>query len=249
MRHHRFEFRLGLLFIALWSAVWLWQNPGALGDRVRPADVERYVSVLETAAIPPDQRAELARRVRTWLASDDGRPVYMLNLLRYYNELLSFPGAPTDAGTPVEANRRYEAAAGPLLLARGGYPQYAGVVQGPNLFEAHAGLDHWDRVLLVRYPNRRAFMEVITDPKFLAVVRYKFAALSVTLTPTSVEMTIPDLSWLCGALLLIAYLSIGWRRAARRAPAATEHSAAAPRRVAVRAGMGASLSARYRTRM
>jgi hypothetical protein len=216
MKRTRFQWLLGLAFVALWFAVWLWQHPGARGERISAEDMARYERALSTAVIPKDVRDQLLARVRAWSASDDGRAVYMLNVLRFNPELRRFEGGPTDGGDPHESNARYEAAAGPLLLKHGGYPVYAGEVQGPNLLEHRALLDRWDRTLVVRYPSRRAFMEVIVDPEFLKVVPYKLMALSVMLVPTKVELLIPELSTLLGAVLLVVYLAIGWWRASRR---------------------------------
>ena len=44
-------------------------------------------------------------------------------------------------------------------------------------------LDNWDRVLVVRYPGRRTFFDLVTNPEYLAVMPYQLAALEVVLTP------------------------------------------------------------------
>lgn len=217
-RSCRLEITLATLFLAAVAMTWAWQNPGAFGYRASQADIDRYVAVLEKSQVPEPERATMIARVQTWLAADDGKPVYMLNLMRYYDELRRFPGGPTE-GKPRDVNQRYEDAAMPLLMEFGGYPQYVSVAQGGNLIEGRPELDNWDRVLLVRYPSRRAVMEVFTDPRFVAIVGDKLAALSVVLTPTTPELRIPELPWLLTAILLPLWLAIGWWRSARFARA------------------------------
>jgi hypothetical protein len=215
LRRYSVELLLGAIFIALIAAVWVWQNPGAFGARVSQADIDRYVAILEKAPVPDPERATMIASAKTWLAADDGKPVYMLNLMRFYEELRRIPNGPT-SGTPAEANERYESAAIPLLMQSGGYPRYAGTTQGGNLIEGRPELDNWDRVLLVRYPSRRVVMDMFTDPRFIAIVGNKLAALSVVLTPTSPELQIPELPWALAALLLPLWLAIGWFRATRK---------------------------------
>lgn len=104
-----------------------------------------------------------------------------------------------------------------LLVKVGGYALYAGEVQGSNLLGFAPGLDQWGRVPLVRYPSRRAFLDLVTDPAYAPIAPYKFMALDIVLTPTSSELVLPNLWVAAGALLLIVFLATGWFRAARRA--------------------------------
>ena len=103
-----------------------------------------------------------------------------------------------------------------MLLKRGGYPVYAGDL-GRNLLEFKPEVDDWNRLLVVRYPSRRAFMDLVTDPAYAPVLPYKLMALSVVLSPSAEELVIPPLPLAGGALLLVLFLAIGWWRSARRA--------------------------------
>ena len=216
---YRFEILLGAFLLAIWLAVWLWQNPG-IGRRLDAADVGHYMAALEHLPIPPEDREATLRRAHAWMDSDDGGPVYMLNLMRFYPELRPYPGSLDFHGTPQESNAIYENAVIPLLLKVGGYPLYAGRTQGRNLFEHRADLDDWSRVLVVRYPSRRAFLDLLCNPAYREIAPYKLMALALVLTPGSVELAIPELSWLTGGLLLLVFLAAGWWRAAQGARAA-----------------------------
>ena len=52
--------------------------------------------------------AGVPSRVRSWAEADDGRPVYMFNLIHFLPQFRTFPGAPEFKGTPKEANAYYD---------------------------------------------------------------------------------------------------------------------------------------------
>ena len=81
-------------------------------------------------------------------ALPDDEPVVMLNMLEFAD----------DGG---ESYRRYSASAMPLIESRGGYVLYAGV---PLTDRGSGG--HWDLVLLVFYPSRASFLDLIADPEY-----------------------------------------------------------------------------------
>lgn len=83
------------------------------------------------------------------------------------------------------------------------------------MLDAAAELDTWSRVLLVRCPNRRAFLELLSHPAYAPMAPYKFMALEVAPVPVSAEALIPDLRPVVGALLLMAFLAVGWAKVAR----------------------------------
>ena len=195
--------------------------------KLSPADVDRYIGVLERDAPPElEDREEFIARLRAWAENDDGQPVYMLNLMRFFDQLRPFPGAPV-TGTPQEANARYEKAVTPMLLKKGGYPVVAGAAtkvkggqgRASNLMVYRPDLDNWDRVLVVRYPGRRVFLELITSPDYLKVMPCKLASLEVVLTPVSGQLVVPDARWIAGAIGLANLLLVGWIHAARRTKA------------------------------
>jgi hypothetical protein len=202
------------VLLALFVAVWLWQNPGLVRGRLGPQEIARFLAQIERLPFPGEERPELLRRVRAWMENDDGKPFYMLNLMRYYPELRRLPDAPEFTGTPQESNARYEAAARPMLRKVGGQPLYAGTPHGKNLVEYDPALDDWSRLLLVRYPSRRAFMRLITHPAYREVEPYKLMALRLVLTPTTPDLVMPGVPMLLGGVLLVVFLAVGWARAA-----------------------------------
>jgi len=99
-------------------------------------------------------REDIAR----FVAEDDGGPVVMLNLLRF-------------AGVEGRASyERYGAAAGPMLEKAGARTLYAGrcstVLVAPDGHE-------WDAMIVVRYPSRTAFLEMVKDPEYQAITHLR----------------------------------------------------------------------------
>jgi len=223
LKTHRFGLFLGAVLMALFVAFWIWQTPGNL-QKLSSADVDTYLHKLE-GKLPgnaAEQTAFLAR-MRAFGLADDGRPIYMLNLMRYYPALKRGPGMDGVRGTPTEANATYEKVVMPILFRLGAYPLFGGETMEiradgkahSNLDGFDPAIDDWSRILVVRYPSRRAFFELLTDPQWLKFAPYKIAALEIALVPASGQVVIPDLRWMVGGACLIVFLVTCWLRAAR----------------------------------
>ncbi len=225
MSKHRFEIILATALLALVAAFWWWQAPGDSGKLTR-GEVDAFIRKIEPRLpVEPAEKAEMLARFRAWGEADDGQPVYMLNLMRYYDQLKRLPGVDPMRGTPAQANAHYESVVTPIALRLGAIPLVNGAVAGvgggdgrlhSNLITFDREVDDWNRVLVMRYPNRRAFFSLISDPKYLEVMPYKLASLKVALVPVNAELVVPDLRWIVGMGLLAAFLVIGWMRAARQ---------------------------------
>jgi len=220
MKKYRFELVVGAALVAAFFALSAWQSAGKLSQ----AEVDHYIGLLEKGLPAQVQnRAEFIARLRAWGEADNGRPVFMLNLMRYHDQLMPFPGAPK-SGTPAQVNEQYEEATAPMLFKRAGYPILAGPTtkiggvrsHESNLLVFDPDRDNWDRLVVVRYPGRRTFLDLLASPEYLKVMPYKLSALEVLLTPVEGEMVIPDMRWVVGASCLASFLLIGWIRAARR---------------------------------
>lgn len=222
MKNHRLELALSLIFALILVLFCYWQAPGSrLSKEEIDADVARFEQL---APLPPAEKAAMAARLRAWAEADDGQPVYNLNLMRFYKELRQMPGAEVKAASVPEANAHYEASVKPLLVKLGVTIPFAGPAQqvlggaspSGKLVDNEAGVDNLDRVLLVRYPSRRAFLDLVCDPEYLKVMPYKIASVMLVLMPLSSELIMPDLRFVLGALFALIVLVVGWWRAERR---------------------------------
>ena len=212
-----FELYLAIVCVAVYVLFSSWYGGSGCG-KLTQEEVDAYVSKLEkNASMPEEARNDTFERLRSWGTADDGGPVYMLNLMRTREKPYLFPGAPTDFhGTAEEANQLYEDNAMPLLLKRGGIPAVWGKAQGKNVVGGGPGLDDWSRLGFIRYPNRRTFFELLTDPQYMKIGHLKFIGMEFVLVPTSAELAIPDLRLVVGGALLVIFLGFGWLRSAMR---------------------------------
>ena len=91
-------------------------------------------------------------------SSDDG-PVTMINLIKYRTHSLD------GHGTGREAYARYTKPVQKLVEARGGRVLWAGPVAEAALQEG--GDVDWDWAILVYYPSRAAFIDMVESKEFL----------------------------------------------------------------------------------
>ena len=98
-------------------------------------------------------------------------PVVMLNLLRYRPVAESGHGVDGLSGRDAygEYGRRFAT----LHDRFGGEPIWMG-----RALHSIIGSEQWDFVILVRYPTRRQFVQMMQDPDYLAIAPIRAAALA-----------------------------------------------------------------------
>lgn len=211
-----FELLLGLIFELVFFVVARWQAPGTKLSR---AEIEAYIQRLDRdVPLPDEEKKAFLEHLQAWGERDDGKPIYNLNLMRYFETLRQLPGVTLQAKSIPEANAFYEAAVKPMCLKLGVTMPFGGSVQtvmggaqpSTNLITFAPELDNWSRVLIVRYPSRRAFFDLVSNPEYLKVMPYKLSSLMVVLTPIESEVITPDVRLLLGSALLSLFLLIGW---------------------------------------
>lgn len=111
----------------------------------------------------PDQLARLG-------AMDDDEPVVMLNLVKFRERSLDGDGSGEDAYL------RYSRDAMPLIKARGGTIIWSGR-QDQVAIGDDAG-DDWDLAVLVSYPSRAAFIDMMTSDDYAAVNPHRLNGLA-----------------------------------------------------------------------
>jgi uncharacterized protein (DUF1330 family) len=87
-------------------------------------------------------------------------PVYMLNLLEFL----------PDGG--AERYAEYGAAVAPLFERAGGKPIFAG-----RPVESLIAEGDWDMVLVVSYPTRQAFLDMVSSPEYQEIEHLRSEAL------------------------------------------------------------------------
>jgi len=95
---------------------------------------------------------------------DEG-PVVMVNLVRFREHSLDGDGSGWDAYS------RYSKGDMPLLKKVGGTVLWAGHVEGVAVGDLGNG--RWDWVVVVQYPSRAAFLEMMTSPEYAAINHHR----------------------------------------------------------------------------
>jgi uncharacterized protein (DUF1330 family) len=112
----------------------------------------------------PDQFLELVS------STDDG-PVVMLNLLKFA------PTAADGSGSGQEAYGRYGDAVVTMIEATGGRIRWMGRADQILIGDPE---ETWDTVVLVEYPNRKAFLDMTSTPDYEKAHEHREAGLERT---------------------------------------------------------------------
>ncbi len=117
-------------------------------------------------AVDFDQEA-----LQAMAGGDPEEPVVMLNLLRYREVAQS--GCGVDGLSGREAYDVYGQRFAALHSRFGGEPIWMG-----RAIHSIIGAEDWDLVILVRYPTRRQFVEMLRDPAYQEIAPIRAAALA-----------------------------------------------------------------------
>ena len=205
-----FELIVAAALVILYAAFWAWHSQGA--GKLTQAEIDQYLAIIEKLPLPERRVQEFTARLRPWAEADDGKPLYMFNLIHFFPQLRTFPGAPDFKGTPRQANARYEKSLVWLWLSLASYPTFIGVPQAKNLINMQPERT-WENMTVVRYPSRRTFLKLISHPTYASLAGYKFIAVELDLVPVSSGTIVPDLRWLVGGGFVIVFLLFVWTRA------------------------------------
>jgi hypothetical protein len=204
-----FELIFAATLVVLYVAFWAWHSQGT-GKLTQP-EIDQYIASIEKLPLPENAVQAFIARLRPWAEADDGKPVYMFNLIHFFPKLQPFPGGPDFKGTPEQANAHYEKSLIWLWLSHASYPTFIGAVQAKNLINMQPERT-WGNMTVVRYPNRRTFLKLISHPTYAPLAPYKFIALDLDLVPVSRGTIVPDLRWLVGGGFVIVFLLVEWVR-------------------------------------
>jgi hypothetical protein len=204
-----FELILAAALMVLYVEFWAWHSQGR--GKLTQAEIDQYIAIIEKLPLPEKAVQAFIARLRPWAEADDGKPVYMFNLIHFFPRLQPFPGAPEFKGTPKQANARYEKSLIWLWLSHASYPTFIGASQAKNLINIQPERT-WGNMTVVRYPSRRTFLKLISHPAYAPLAPYKFIGVELDLVPVSSGMIVPDLRWVLGGGFAIVFLLIVWAR-------------------------------------
>jgi len=109
-------------------------------------------------------------QIQRLLAGPAGRPVVMVNLLRFKPKA----GSPDDGVSGEEAYRRYAAAMRTFVESKGGRFLWVGRLDSQVI---GTGGEGFHVIALVEYPSREAFLAIATDPHVQEIGTHRAAGL------------------------------------------------------------------------
>jgi len=178
-----------------------WRGP------LQPAEIESYLARLK--GTPTAEHNDLAV-LREFLDNDDGGEFVMLNLVRVAPGQAPHPetGEPTRSADLLKA---YTNAFLPALIRRGGHPAIVARKVGGYVDAWRVEPDPgWTIVGYMRYRSRRDMMELVVDPRFVAMHPFKIAATAETFSfPTQPMMMlfVSPRVWMALAIALAAAMA------------------------------------------
>lgn len=104
---------------------------------------------------------------------DRSKPINMLNLVRLNYKARYEEGAAAEGQTGAEAYRAYGEASAPIFRSVGGEIIWRGAPKGVLIGPAD---EAWHIAFIARYPTVGAFLSMVTNPAYQAIVFHRQAA-------------------------------------------------------------------------
>jgi len=213
---YKFEWKVGPIFLILCLGFITWYSGMLNGGKLTKNDVEQYLTQIDKNLNWPEEvKQPMLQRMRSWGEADDGKQFFMLNMMRFRDQVYQYPGAIKGfSGTGEEADDIYNNGTTDELIQLAGHPILWGDVQSANITSDIHGpnFDNWNRIGVVRYPNRRAFFELMASESYGEKAAYKLMGSHTYLIPVSSDNVYPDLRLPVSAGFLVTFLFIAWRR-------------------------------------
>ena len=122
---------------------------------------------VKNAVIPNDQQ------MAGFLEEGKDQPIYMVNLLKFKDKA-TYPDKRETDLTGEEAYAIYGQEVRKHLEKVGAKPIFSGKVSRLMLGEVE---DLWDTVAIAMYPNRKAMLDMLSDPEYIKSAQHRVAGL------------------------------------------------------------------------
>ncbi len=122
---------------------------------------------VKNAVMPNDQQ------MSGFLEEGEDKPIFMVNLLKFKEKAVYPDKRKTDL-TGEQAYAIYGQEIGKHLEKVGAKTIFSGKVSRLMLGEVE---DLWDQVAIARYPNRKAMLDMISDPEYIKSAQHRVAGL------------------------------------------------------------------------
>jgi hypothetical protein len=223
---NRTNLTVGALLLAAWSiCAWFFYAPTT---PMSQTEIDNYMgkvqTLLETSFVMPqgtgmDPRglAGAMSDLRDFAERDDGKAIYMVNLMKWRKGELSFPAgrdAPDGIKTAEDADLAYNQHLFWDLLANYSHTAYLSSTE-PNALnygtQPGADADGWGEIGIFRYNSRRDFFNMIASDSYLSAMYLKMVSMgAIALVPSQPHGLLfnpmPNMPVLLFFAMIIAYL-------------------------------------------
>jgi uncharacterized protein (DUF1330 family) len=128
--------------------------------------------IVENAVYPK------AEQFQALIGQNDGKPIVMLNLLKFKDKAVYADGRKTDL-TGQQAYMLYGQEMSPFVESNGGKFIWMGAVAALAIGRiGDTNADLWDVAALMQYPSAEAFMKIATHPKVQEIGVHREAGLA-----------------------------------------------------------------------
>ncbi len=128
--------------------------------------------------VAPDEE-----QMKGFLEPDDGKPIYMLNLLKYKDKAEYKDGRETTL-SGKEAYHLYAKGVKKCLAKVGGEMTFSSTVRRLSIGSVD---ELWDEIAIAMYPNRTAMMQMMQLPEMAEIGKHRKAGLAGQLNLETVD--------------------------------------------------------------
>jgi len=206
------------ILIFIYCTFFVWYTD--LGGKLNSNEIATYLVKMqdnrETVGFSSPAEKEKAKKqgaiIEEFMREDSGRQFFVVNNMDMSDNPQDVEGAQLGEDAD-QLMGRYMEHMYAELFKRASHPVFAGNAVSPAIdIVGIENADSWDSAALMRYKSRRAFMEIVSNPKMRGKHEFKIAALNKTIAyPVETVLYLSDPRLLLGFILLIIGLIIQLR--------------------------------------
>jgi hypothetical protein len=206
------------ILIFIYCTFFVWYTD--LGGKLNSNEIATYLVKMqdnrETVGFSSPAEKEKAKKqgaiIEEFMREDSGRQFFVVNNMDMSDNPQDVEGAQPGEDAD-QLMGRYMEHMYAELFKRASHPVFAGNAVSPAIdIVGIENADSWDSAALMRYKSRRAFMEIVSNPKMRGKHEFKIAALNKTIAyPVEPFLYLGDPRLLLGFILLIIGLILQLR--------------------------------------
>ena len=206
------------ILIFIYCTFFVWYTD--LGGKLNSNEIATYLVKMqdnrETVGFSSPAEKEKAKKqgaiIEEFMREDSGRQFFVVNNIDMSDNPQDVEGAQPGEDAD-QLMGRYMEHMYAELFKRASHPVFAGNAVSPAIdIVGIENADSWDSAALMRYKSRRAFMEIVSNPKMRGKHEFKIAALNKTIAyPVETVIYLSDPRLLLGFILLIIGLILQLR--------------------------------------